>query len=253
MNDRATWNSIVVIVVLAAICAVIGMFVLPLVFGPAPGAVMTLVWLVVAVVDSCAVIALLFQLSRPLASALGQSLGSASVSQTALLARLLMFGLALVTTQAILRHPIAVILGADGSSVSIESGIAAAALAAVLVTLVWVYQTARPMVQTVTLRAIDAAIPTTAAALTAEPTRTSISVMSSGPIPSATDAATLIAPLSVQPAAEVPTLVAGQVADATQMTGRPPDAEATLLAPRDDQATLVAHRDDDPTVRVQGA
>ena len=261
MTDRPTWNSVVVTVLLVATCAAIGVFVLPLIFGPTPGDLMTPVWLVVAILLSILVIALTLQLSSPLAAELGRGIGSPRImtSQTALLARLMVFGLALVTTQAIVRRPIALIVGGDHSATSIESGIAAAALAAVLVTLVWVYQTARPMVQVVTLRAIDAAIPTTGTPLLAEPTRTSVSVVSSGPIPSATDAVTVVAPLFVTAAAEVPTLVSGRVTDATEVAGHG-NSDVTVPGKRprrfEDEATVVRgepDNSDDPTRRVLGA
>jgi hypothetical protein len=240
MSERSTWNSVVVTLALAGVCATTGIVALPLILGPTPGDVSTLVWLVLAVVLSVLVIVLTLQLSSPLAGELGRGLGSSSItpSQTRLLARLLLFGLALVTTQAILRRPIALILGGDASAVSIESGIAAAVLAVVLVTLVWVYQTARPMVQVATLRAIDAAVPTTGAALAAEPTRTSVSVVSSEPIPAPTDAVTVVAPLFLTDA----TIVTHREAEATVVATRP-EPEATIVArPEPDDPTLPVHR-----------
>jgi hypothetical protein len=253
MSDRPGWNSVLFTVALAAVCAVTGIVVLPLVFGPGPSDLATFVWLLSALVLSVLLIALTSRLSRPLAAELGRGLGSSiTPSQTLLLARLLMIGLALVATQAMLRHPVALILGGDSSAVSIESGIAAAALAVLLVLLVWVYQTARPMVQTVTLRAIDAAIPTTGTALVAEPTRTSASVVSSSPVPAPTDAVTVVAPLFARSTIEATTVIASRDADATVDTRR--DADATVVAKRtDDQATIVASPADDPTLRVPGA
>lgn len=251
MSERATWNSVVVTLVLVATCAAIGIVALPLVFGPTPSDVATLVWLLAAVLLSILVIVLTLQLSGPLAGALGRGLGSSSItpSQTRQLARLLLFGLALVITQAILRHPVALLLGGDASAVSVESAIAAAALAVVLVTLVWVYQTARPMVQAATLRAIDVAVPTTGAALVAEPTRTSVSVVSSGPTPAPTDAVTVVAPLFVTSRGAV----AGQTDEATVVAA--PNSETTVIAHRDTDAdaTIVAHEPDDPTLPVHGA
>jgi hypothetical protein len=265
MNRRPAWNSVVVTVVLLAICAAVGMVALPLVCGPTPGGVTTLVWLVAAAILSVLAIVLTLQLSAPIASGLGRALGASSItpSQTRLLARLSTFGLALVITQAILRRPVALIIGGDASAVSIESGIAAAALSGVLVTLVWVYQTARPMVQAATLRAIDAAVPTTGQALMAEPTRTSVSVVSGGPVPAPTDAVTVVAPLFVVPRGTgTPTLVAGQADDATVLANQNTDAtvvthrdaEATVVAKRpENDSTILAEGPDDPTLSVHGA
>jgi hypothetical protein len=241
---------------------------------------MNLVWLAAAILVSVLVIVMALRLSRPLAALIGQSLAASSItpSQTLLLARLVMIGLALIASQAILRWPIALVLGGDRSALPIDAGIAAAALACVLVLLVWSYQTARPMVQAVTLRAIDAAIPTTGEALVAEPTRTSAPVVS--PPPSAGDAVTVVAPLFARPSVDAPTLVAGHASDATVVarradertvdTRRASDAtvdtrrasdptvdtrremEATVVARRpEDQDTVVAPRPDDPTLRVR--
>src|SRR5579871_1760289 len=145
---------------------------------------LNLAWLVASILVSLAIIVLAVRLSRPLAELFGQSLKSTSItpSQTLLLARLLLIGLALIVAQALLRWPLALLLGRDGSALQVDAGIAAAALAGVLALLVWMYQTARPMLQAVTLRAIDAAIPTTGEALVAEPTRTGSSIAKeSGP------------------------------------------------------------------------
>jgi hypothetical protein len=182
----------------------------------------TLAWLLAAIVISILVIALALQLSRPLANAIGQRVSASSItpSQTRLLARLLLCGLALVTTQAILRRPVALVLGGDRSSPPIEAGIAAGALAAVLLLLVLLYQTARPMVQALTLQVIDAAVPTVGAAPEKEPTRTSVSVVRSA-IPSPTDAVTVVAPL--------------------------------VIPRRDNEATIVSSSADDLTLRVRGA
>lgn len=237
MIERPAWNSLVVTIVLAALCAAIGMIVLPLLFGSAPSQLATIVWLLAAIVVSVLVIALTLQLSNPLARAILKTVSadSITVSQERLLARLLLVGLALVATQSILRRPIAILLGGDRSAIPIEAGIAAAALAVVLALLVWMYHAARPMVQAATLRAIDAAIPTTGSTLVAEPTRTSMSVVS-GPIPAPTDAVTVVAPL-------FPTLRARSSAG---------DAEATQLSQHArDQATVVTTRPDEQTLRVQ--
>lgn len=207
-----------------------------------------LVWLIAAIVVSLVVIALALRLSRPLAAEIGRTVSSSRVtpSQTRLLARLLMVGLALVIAQTILRRAIAQILVGEQTEAPLEAGIAAAALAIVLLLLVWAYQAARPMLQTVTLRAIDAAIPTTAEALSAEPTRTSMSMVDGGPIPSPSDAVTLWAPSrGARPGPEAsttsPTVVAGRTngsdGDETVVAGRAED-QATVVRPRPDDATL---------------
>src|SRR5215471_14547212 len=175
-----------------------------------------LAWLLAAIVISILVIALALRLSRPLANAIGQRVSASAItpSQARLLARLVLCGIALVTTQAILRRPVALVLGGDRSQAPIEAGIAAGALAAVLLLLVLVYQTARPMVQALTLQVIDAAVPTVGSAPETEPTRTSVSVVRT-PTPQPTEALTVVAPL--------------------------------VLPARDADATIPRSRDSDPT------
>jgi hypothetical protein len=260
MIERPAWNSVVVTLLLAALCAAVGIVALPLLFGSSPSLLATIVWLVAAIVTSVLLIALALQLSAPLANAILHRLSADSItsSQALLLARLLMIGLALVATQSILRRPVALLIGGSGRSATpIEAGIAAAALAAVLALLVWMYETARPMVQAATLRAIDAAIPTTGTALVAEPTRTSMSVVS-GPVPSATDAVTIVAPLfptvrangSGVANADDATEIATQQGQATVLSGDEVDA-TQVSRPASDQPTVVSTRPDDHTLRVQ--
>jgi hypothetical protein len=170
--------------------------------------------------------------------------------------RLVLFGLALIAVQASLRRPLALLIGGAGSASSIEAGIAAAALAAVLGALVWSYESARPIVQRLTWRAIDAAIPTVTAPLAAEPTRTA-SVMNAGPIPSATDAPTVRAiPSDADatlraPDADATVAVASSDPDATLRAGQA-DPGATVLIPRPDvDPTLrVSPPDPDATIRA---
>jgi hypothetical protein len=212
-----------------------------------------LAWLLAAIAISTLVTALAMRASRPLAHAIGTRVSPSAVtpSQTRLLARLLMCGVALVATQAILRRPVALVLGGDRSWVPIDAGIAAGALAAVLLLLVLVYQTARPLVQALTLQAIDAAVPTVGAVPDKEPTRTSVSVVRE-PTPAPTDAVTVVAPL-VLPPREADATVARPRTDAAVARPRA-DGQTTLRAGRpDDEPTIVAQAPDDLTLRVRRA
>jgi hypothetical protein len=209
---------------------------------------LNLVWLVAAILVSVLIIVVAFRLSRPLAGLLGQALKTSSVtaSQTLLLARLLMLGIGLVISQAILRWPLALLLAADRSQPQIDSEVASTALAAVLVLLVWMYEAARPIVQAATLQAIDAAVPTTGEVLVAEPTRTASLV--STPVASPTSALTVVAPLFGRPPADDATEVAGQAAEATVVAQRPEEPTVMTRRPQD-QDTLVASPQDDKTLR----
>lgn len=143
--------------------------------------------------------------------------GSSTRRRVRLLSRLALFGLAVVFTQAVLRRPVAQLLGGDHSSV-IEAAVAAVALALVFALLIWAYETARPMVQAMTLRAIDAAIPTVGVPPVAEPMRT----MS----PAAAEP-TVRAPVARDPEA---TVRAPALQD-SQATVRSVDPDATVPSP----------------------
>jgi hypothetical protein len=198
-------------------------------------------WLLAAIVISILVTVLALHASRPLARAIGQRVSSSAItaSQVRLLARLLMCGLALVTTQAILRRPVALVVGGDRTSVPVEAGIAAGTLAAVLLLLVLVYQTARPLVQALTLQAIDAAVPTVGTPPETEPTRTSVSVIRT-PIPSPTDAVTVVAPL-VLPRRDPDATVARRRDSEPTLVPRRPEGDATIVTPGTDDLTQRVH------------
>jgi hypothetical protein len=163
----------------ALVCAAIGLVALPLTLGSSTlsaEAWSRPAWLVIAVLTAVCLLGLLPRLSRPLATTLGRQVPSASTvtpSQVRLSVQLVVLGVLLVIVQAILRRPLALLIGgAEFSAASLEAVVAATALTLVLALLVWLYQSARPLVQAVTARAIDSAFPTVAAAPQAEPTRT---------------------------------------------------------------------------------
>jgi hypothetical protein len=247
----------VVNVVLAMVCAAIGLVALPFTFGTAAMPWATPVWLAAAVLIAACLLALLPRLSRPLATAITSQTSSVTPSQNRLVAQLIVLGVLLVVVQAILRRPLALLVsGGERTSASFEAAIAATALTLVLALLVWLYQTARPVVQSVTLRAIDAAIPTVEAAPLSEPART-VSVIGS-PLeaeptvraPSTEAEPTVRVPSTeAEPTVRVPstadeaTLRAPALIDGPTLItrARPPDADATIA--RDPDATL---RTDEP-------
>jgi hypothetical protein len=266
MSDppRVARDSVAVSIVVVGVCATIGIAALPLVFGQpllAAAPWSTPVWLAIAILISLYLLAIVLpRLSRPLAVELGSrvttTLAGPTVtpSQTLLVAQLVVLGMLLVLVQGILRHPLALLLGGgERGSGAFEAAIAATVLAMILALLVWLFQSARPLMQSVTLRAIDAAIPTVEAAPRQEPART-VSVV--GPIPNAEAATQRVSPVVDEPtlrtapapdettlparsasAAETPTLVTG---------GRDQvDPDATVLAV-DPDATLRANLIDPP-------
>jgi len=246
MTEQAQpgWDSAVVIIAIAGVCAVIGLIALPLAFGAATLSAVTLAgWLLAAVVLSVVLLALVPRISAWMVDALKPRIAGYSEvtpSQTRLVSRLLLFGLMVVIAQAILRRPLALVISGAPSAASVEAGIAALALALVLALLVWLYQTARPMVQAFTLRAIDAAIPTVGVPLQSEPTRTTMSVVTA---PTA-----MGLPVERTSAADEPTLRAAPADQPTQRTATADEpTQRTATADEPTQRTATA---DEPTQRT---
>jgi hypothetical protein len=235
MSDppRVARDSVAVSLVVAGACAAIGIVALPLVFAQpvlAAAPWSTPVWLAIAMLISIYLLAIVLpRLSRPLALELGSRVTTTAAgptvtpSQTLLVAQLVVLGALLVIVQAILRRPLALLVGGgERGSGSIEAAIAATVLALVLALLVWLYEAARPLMQSVTLRAIDAAIPTVELAPEHEPTRT-VSVIS--PVSEAAGATQ-----RVSPGVDEPTLRAPSSADERTLQARPTaDAETPTL------------------------
>lgn len=219
---------------LAVVCAALGLIALPLVFSSA-----VVVWLVAAVVVAICLLLLIPRLSRPVALGMQAQLASSSgvtPSQTRLAAQLLVVGITLLLVQAILRRPLSLVLGGQIGATTYEASVAATGLTLVLAIAVWLYETARPVVQAATLRAIDAAIPTVEAAPLAEPTRTLSPADATLRTPAATFEPTLRAPSAA--------------GDATIRRGA--IEQPTLRSPAAEEATIpAASADPDATVRVE--
>src|ERR1700704_3349503 len=175
----------------AAALWVTGVIALPLIFGGQAGAGSGaglgwlgagagVAWLGVALLITVLLLALVPSLARVLAfglERLSAALASTDAPSSAtfksaellVVARLLVLAGELLIAQAVLRRPIAIVLGGDRQMANVEAGIAGGALFLILPLLVWTYQTTRPMVQAATLRALDAAIPTIGPAALTEP------------------------------------------------------------------------------------
>jgi hypothetical protein len=133
----------------------VGLVALPSLAGLVPAAL----WLGVAILVTLAILVLLPGCISWLAELLDAwAARSEAANNTLLLARLITFSVEVVLTQAILRRPVALVLGTETSQV--ESTIAAGALSLLLLLLVWTYQAARPVVRAWVFDSLDAAIPT---------------------------------------------------------------------------------------------
>jgi len=241
-QHKLAWDSYVAMLATALAYAVVGTIVLPMLFGAAPSQWIAVVWLGLAVVLSVCAIVLLSWQAEPQAASLGRRLArlgaargpSITPSQTLLLWRLVVAGIELLLAQAVLRRPLALVLGGERSASLFEAGVAAGSLALLLVGLVWVYQTARPMVYAAVLRIVDVAVPTAgsappAVAVTHEPSRSG----GGGVVRRDAD----------------PTVRASRPDDATVASPRPDDA--TVASPHSSEETVASPRDDrsqDPTL-----
>src|SRR5713226_466105 len=226
-KHNVAWGQSAPVVATAAALWVIGVVALPLIFGQPAGLGSGLVWLGIALAITILLLALLPSLSQLLAAGLARlsaALASPDVPSSAtfktaellVVARLLVLAAELLIVQAVLRRPIALVLGGDRQVATVEAGIAAGALFLIFPLLVWTYQTTRPMVQAATLRALDAAIPTIGSAVLAEPV---------------TRGSHIVAPPSVRQ----PTPLAD---DATAISS--PRDDRTVVAPRDGDKTVVS-------------
>ncbi len=226
-KHNVAWGQSAPVVATAAALWVIGVVALPLIFGQPAGLGSGLVWLGTALAITILLLALLPSLSQLLAAGLARlsaALASPDVPSSAtfktaellVVARLLVLAAELLIVQAVLRRPIALVLGGDRQVATVEAGIAAGALFLIFPLLVWTYQTTRPMVQAATLRALDAAIPTIGTAVLAEPV---------------TRGSHIVAPPSVRQ----PTPLAD---DATAISS--PRDDRTVVAPRDGDKTVVS-------------
>jgi hypothetical protein len=270
MRDKrnVAWGQSAPVVASAAALWVIGVVALPLIFsGPAGtgsgpgwlGAGSGLVWLGVGLLITVLLLALVPSLARVLAfglERLSAALASPDAPSSAtfksaelqVVARLLVLAGELLVVQAVLRRPIAIVLGGDRQVANVEAGIAAGALFLILPLLVWTYQTTRPMVQAATLRALDAAIPTIGTAVLVEP---------------ATGGSHVVAPPSVRrptPGADEATAVSHRGDDKTAVSARAAarrrgptrvSDDATAISPSGDDRTAVSPRDDDKAAATE--
>jgi hypothetical protein len=253
-QHNVAWGQSAPVVATAAALWITGVIALPLVFGAQPAGLGTgLVWLGMALVITVVLLALVPSLSRVLAAGLARlsaALASPDAPSSAtfntpellVVARLLVVAAELLIVQAVLRRPIAIVLGGDRQGATVEAGIAAGALFLILPLLVWTYQTTRPMVQTATLRVLDAAIPTIGTAVLTEP---------------ATRGSNVVAPPAVRrptPGADDATDISRRGDDRTVVSPRPieaptpVDGDATVISPHRDDRTVLSPQSGDKTI-----
>jgi len=266
MRDKrnVAWGQSAPVVATAAALWVTGVVALPLIFGgpTGTGSGLTwlsvtgagLVWLGVALLITVGLLALVPSLSRLVAfglERLSAALASPDAPSSAtyksaellVVARLLVLAGELLIVQAVLRRPIAIVLGGNRQVANVEAGIAAGALFLILPLLVWMYQTTRPMVQAATLRALDAAIPTIGTAVLTEPATRGSHVVTPpsavrGPTAAAQEATT------ISQRGDDQTAVSARAAARRKGPTRIAD-DATEVASHGDDKTLVSPRDVD--------
>ncbi|MBV9357241.1 MAG: hypothetical protein JO023_17155 [Chloroflexi bacterium] len=168
--QRSTWTGVTIVV----LAGVLGLAVLPLVFGGLPDRNQAVLWLALAVI---ACVALLLP-ARGLANALAAALtrvperrGSESAwsHHTATdLARLVVAAGFLLFLQAILRHPVVAVFGVTAEPFVIEAAIAVFALLVLLVLLGAMYRAARPILEGLAWSALDSLFATSRSEQAAE-------------------------------------------------------------------------------------
>jgi hypothetical protein len=215
-GSKHGWDSALRVTAVTLGCAVVGVFVLPAVFGVtfATSAWAIYGWLVTAVISATIILATLPRLAPGLSrlvllqtmSAQASSFPTVTPSQTLLLSRLALFTIALLATQAIVRRPIALLLASDRSVSAADAALAAGALSLSLALLVGLYQTGRTIMQTLTLRVIDAAVPTVSSTPSTDTLR-AVSAVASPP-----ESANTLTAVAIR---YEPTLAAAPTADPT--------------------------------------
>jgi hypothetical protein len=172
-------------------------------------------WLAAALILAGCGSIVLSRLADPLALALaprlvrlGEHVGpSITPSEALFLQRVGIVVVQVLVAQAVLRRPVALVLGGQREAASLEAGIAAVALALVLVALAWAYVTGRPMLYSAVLRLLDSALPTVGSDaaisepdVTAQPTLRSAATVARV----AEEPATVVAPSSAHDAPTLP-------------------------------------------------
>jgi len=259
-QHNVAWGQTAPVLATAAALWLTGVVALPLIFGGQPTGIGSgIAWLGVAVLITVVLLALMPRLSRLLAAGLARlsaALASAdapssatySTPQLLVVARLLVLAAELLIVQAVLRRPIALVLGGDRQVATVEASIAAGALILILPLLAWTYQTTRPMIQAATLRALDAAIPTVGTAVLAEPATGGSHVAVSPRIGGKRSLSTRVAGrrTAISPSVGDTKLVSADDADRTVVSPR--GGDKTVVSPRDADRTVVSPRDADKTV-----
>jgi hypothetical protein len=153
--------------VLFVSAALLGVVLLPRIFGSLPDSPRAVVWLALSVVLCIALIVPTRTLATTLATGLLRLPGRARPSAVAQrasteIARLVVAATYLVLMQAILRHPLVVVFGAEAEPFLVEALVAVVALLILLALLGWIYQAAKPIIEDLAWNALDAAFATSA-------------------------------------------------------------------------------------------
>jgi hypothetical protein len=260
MRDKrnVAWGLAAPVAATAAALWVTGVVALPLIFGGQPaGFGSGLIWLGLAVAITVVLLALVPNLSQLLAAGLARlsaalaspdtpSSATFNTAELLVVARLIVIAGELLIVQAVLRRPIAIVLGGDRQVATVEAGIAAGALFLIFPLLVWTYQTTRPMIQAATLRALDAAIPTVGTAVLAEPdtrgSHVAVPPTARQSTPVADDAT------AVSPRGDDKTAVSARAAARMRGPTRVDDDATAISSSGDDDRTVASPRDTDKTM-----
>jgi len=162
-SQRSVWTDLAVV----AVAAVVGLAVLPLIFGKSTDPVQGVLWLALAVITCVCMLLPTRTLANALAGALmwipeRRGLQATWSRRTATeLARLIVAAGYLLLLQAILRHPVVAVFGTSAEPFVIEAAIAAFAFVVLLALLGSIYREARPVVEGLAWTALDSLFATT--------------------------------------------------------------------------------------------
>jgi hypothetical protein len=164
---HTTQRSVLTGLAIVVIAALVGLAVLPLIFGSLPDRNQAVMWLALAVVACVCMLLPTRVLTATLAevlTSLPERRGFQSAwSQRAAteVARLILAACYLLLVQAILRHPVVAVFGTTAEPFVIEAAIAAFAFLVLLVLLGSIYRDARPLVEGMAWTALDSLFATT--------------------------------------------------------------------------------------------
>lgn len=218
------------------VAALLGLVALPLVLAEDPGAPTTQLTSAIWLLAGVAVSVWLLAMVPSLASALGQrfagSDGGVGASPRAtpagaeVAARWLVAVGEVIVIHAILRRPVAEIFGTTATRATVDAAFAAGTLVLLLIILIWLHHTARPLIEAATWQVLDTFVPTSGSERARSLAAAADTALATAPAQTA-GAATIAAGATRRVVTDAPTVARVEVDEATVAR----EAGATIAAP----------------------